>query len=105
MIITSSQYFKLPPQKIVSLVPSQTELLSYFDLDQEVTGITKFCVHPKQWYKTKQRVGGTKNLNIPLIKNAISNIGESPRPEYIFDDNFRILTRSLVLYRFIKSVT
>ncbi|MEH7074912.1 asparagine synthase-related protein [Neobacillus drentensis] len=42
-------------------------------------------------------------LNIKVIKNAISSIGESPPPEIIFDDNFRILTRSLVMYRFIKN--
>lgn len=68
MIITSAQHFKEAPQKIISLVPSQTELLSYFDLNKEVVGITKFCVHPQEWFKTKTRVGGTKNLNIPLIK-------------------------------------
>jgi ABC-type Fe3+-hydroxamate transport system substrate-binding protein len=68
MIITSPQYFKQPPQKIISLVPSLTELLSYFDLDNEVIGITKFCVHPKEWFTTKARVGGTKTINIDLIK-------------------------------------
>jgi ABC-type Fe3+-hydroxamate transport system substrate-binding protein len=69
MIITSTNPFKHPPQRIVSLVPSQTELLSYFGLDNEVIGVTKFCVHPAEWFKSKQRVGGTKSLNISLIKN------------------------------------
>jgi ABC-type Fe3+-hydroxamate transport system substrate-binding protein len=55
------------PQKIISTVPSQTELLAYFGLDSAVVGITKFCVHPNDWFKTKKRVGGTKNLNIDLI--------------------------------------
>jgi len=68
MIITSAQYFKQPPQKIISLVPSLTELLSYFGLDKEVIGITKFCVHPKEWFTTKTRIGGTKNINPDLIK-------------------------------------
>lgn len=68
MIITSPQHFIQPPQKIISLVPSQTELLAYFGLDKEVMGITKFCIHPKEWFKTKTRVGGTKSINIPLIK-------------------------------------
>jgi ABC-type Fe3+-hydroxamate transport system substrate-binding protein len=67
MIITSAQHFK-QPQKIISLVPSITELLSYFDLEIEVIGITKFCVHPKIWFTTKTRIGGTKNINIELIK-------------------------------------
>ncbi|HEV8079125.1 MAG TPA: helical backbone metal receptor [Chitinophagaceae bacterium] len=68
MIITSAQHFKHSPQKIISLVPSQTELLYYFGLDKEVIGITKFCVHPQEWFKNKTRVGGTKSLNIDLIK-------------------------------------
>lgn len=68
MIITSVQHFKQPPQKIISLVPSQTELLSYFGLEKEVIGITKFCVHPADWFKNKTRVGGTKSVHIDLIK-------------------------------------
>jgi ABC-type Fe3+-hydroxamate transport system substrate-binding protein len=68
MIITSAGYFVKPPQKIISLVPSQTELLYYFNLDKEVIGITKFCVHPTQWYKNKASVGGTKSINIDSIK-------------------------------------
>ena len=68
MIITSTAHFKKPPQRIISLVPSQTELLSYFGLDTEVIGITKFCVHPQEWFTAKTRVGGTKTVNIDLIK-------------------------------------
>lgn len=68
MIITSAQHFIRPPRKIISLVPSQTELLAYLCLDKEVTGITKFCVHPSEWFKTKTRIGGTKTINIRLIK-------------------------------------
>ena len=55
-------------QRIVSLVPSQTELLHYFDLHDRVVGITKFCIHPDEWYQTKERIGGTKNLNISKIQ-------------------------------------
>lgn len=57
-----------PPQRIVSVVPSQTELLFDLGLDREVVGITKFCVHPGEWFRTKTRVGGTKQLNIDKIK-------------------------------------
>jgi ABC-type Fe3+-hydroxamate transport system substrate-binding protein len=56
-----------PPQRIISLVPSQTELLYELGLDGEVVGITKFCVHPEEWFRTKTRVGGTKKLNIEKI--------------------------------------
>jgi ABC-type Fe3+-hydroxamate transport system substrate-binding protein len=56
------------PQRIVSIVPSQTELLSDLGLDEQVVGITKFCIHPNDWFRTKTRVGGTKQLNIEKIK-------------------------------------
>jgi ABC-type Fe3+-hydroxamate transport system substrate-binding protein len=54
--------------RIVSLVPSQTELLYDLGLEDEVKAITKFCVHPAKWYKNKTRIGGTKNVNINAIK-------------------------------------
>lgn len=56
------------PKRIVSLVPSQTELLHYFGLDNETIGITKFCIHPNNWFQTKERVGGTKNLHLDKIR-------------------------------------
>ena len=56
------------PKRIVSLVPSQTELLFDFGLREEVVGITKFCVHPNKWFRTKQRIGGTKQLHIDKIR-------------------------------------
>lgn len=54
--------------RIVSVVPSQTELLYDLGLESEVVGITKFCIHPNRWYKNKVRVGGTKNLNLQTIR-------------------------------------
>ena len=54
-------------QRIISLVPSQTELLFDLGLNAEVIGITKFCVHPNDWFKTKTRVGGTKTVNIQKV--------------------------------------
>lgn len=56
-----------PPKRIVSLVPSQTELLFDLGLDAEVVGITKFCVHPEEWFRSKTRVGGTKKLDFTKI--------------------------------------
>ncbi len=58
-----------PPKRIVSLVPSQTELLFELGLNEEVIGITRFCVHPADQFKHKTKVGGTKNLNIELIRS------------------------------------
>jgi len=53
--------------RIVSLVPSKTELLAHLGLDDEVVGITKFCIHPTAWFKNKTRVGGTKHIDISKI--------------------------------------
>jgi ABC-type Fe3+-hydroxamate transport system substrate-binding protein len=57
------------PRRIVSLVPSQTELLFDLGLNEEVVGLTKFCVHPQQWLHTKTKVGGTKQLDIEKIRS------------------------------------
>lgn len=51
------------PQRIVSLVPSQTEYLFDLGLDDRIVGITKFCVHPEEARRRKTIVGGTKNLH------------------------------------------
>jgi ABC-type Fe3+-hydroxamate transport system substrate-binding protein len=50
------------PRRIVSLVPSQTELLADLGLEAAVVGITKFCVHPENWFRSKTRIGGTKDV-------------------------------------------
>lgn len=57
-----------PPKRIISLVPSQTELLFELGLNHEVVGITKFCIHPISKFAAKQKVGGTKKLNLEMIR-------------------------------------
>lgn len=56
------------PLRIVSLVPSQTEFLFSLDLEEELVGITKFCIHPNDWFQSKKRVGGTKNVNFEKLR-------------------------------------
>ncbi len=58
-----------PPKRIISLVPSQTELLHDLGLNEEVVGITKFCVHPEEWFRNKKRVGGTKTVHIDIVRS------------------------------------
>jgi ABC-type Fe3+-hydroxamate transport system substrate-binding protein len=60
--------FPFPPKRIVSTVPSQTELLFDLGLDEEIIGVTWFCIHPKDKVKRKAKIGGTKNLKIDKIK-------------------------------------
>jgi ABC-type Fe3+-hydroxamate transport system substrate-binding protein len=57
----------MPARRIISLVPSQTEVLFDLGLNDEVVGITKFCVHPEHWKETKTIVGGTKNVRLDLV--------------------------------------
>ncbi|MES2776022.1 MAG: helical backbone metal receptor [Bacteroidota bacterium] len=71
--IIYQQHLMIPagfrPGRIVSLVPSITELLYDLGLDEEVAGITKFCVHPESWFHSKPRVGGTKTVDIEKIRS------------------------------------
>lgn len=70
MLITSSNSsdFNAPARRIVSVVPSQTELLYTLGLEEEVIGITKFCIHPETWFRSKKRIGGTKVLKLDEIR-------------------------------------
>jgi ABC-type Fe3+-hydroxamate transport system substrate-binding protein len=56
------------PKRIISIVPSQTELLFYLGLDAEVIGVTKFCVHPVDKVNSIAKIGGTKHLDIEKIR-------------------------------------
>lgn len=55
------------PLRIVSLVPSQTELLFYLGLENRVVGITKFCIHPRKQVTCTPKIGGTKQFNFDKI--------------------------------------
>ena len=56
-----------PPQRIVSLVPSQTELLFDLGLGDKVVGVTKFCIHPAEARTKATVIGGTKNFDFEKI--------------------------------------
>jgi ABC-type Fe3+-hydroxamate transport system substrate-binding protein len=76
------------PRRIISIVPSQTELLYHLGLEEEVVGITKFCVHPEAWFRSKTRVGGTKTLDIAKIRDlepdlVIANKEENTKEDVI----------------------
>ncbi len=57
-----------PPQRIISTVPSQTELLHYLGLGDQVVGLTKFCEHPEPWRREKTLIGGTKQFHFDRIE-------------------------------------
>ncbi|UOQ67314.1 ABC transporter substrate-binding protein [Hymenobacter volaticus] len=73
-----------PPKRIISLVPSQTELLFDLGLGERVVGVTKFCIHPAEARKTAAVVGGTKNFDFEKI--------ETLKPDLIIgnkEENYR----------------
>lgn len=78
--------FNYPPKRIVSLVPSQTELLFELGLNTEIVGITKFCVHPAAKFKMTTKVGGTKKLNIELIRSLEPDLIIGNREENTKED-------------------
>lgn len=74
------------PKRIVSLVPSQTELLFDLGLDAEIVGITKYCIKPEHAVRSKAIIGGTKQLNLSLIRSLnpdliIANKEENERSQ------------------------
>ncbi|RXJ50578.1 ABC transporter substrate-binding protein [Gelidibacter gilvus] len=62
------------PKRIISLVPSQTELLVDLGLESSIVGITKFCVHPIHLKEEKVVVGGTKHVHFNKIKDLKPDI-------------------------------
>jgi len=64
----TSHSFETAPKRIISLVPSQTELLYDLGLEDSIIGITKFCVHPYHFKSTKKVVGGTKKVHFEKIR-------------------------------------
>ena len=70
--------------RIVSLVPSLTELLFDLGLGDQVVGRTAFCVHPEGRVRAARSVGGTKTVNVRKLRelqptHVLVNIDETPR--------------------------
>lgn len=75
----------VPAPRIVSLVPSITELLCDLGLTRWLVGRTGFCIHPAEIVSTIAKVGGTKDVNIEKIRklaptHLIVNIDENEKP-------------------------
>lgn len=62
------------PQRIISLVPSLTELLVDLGLGDRLVGVTKFCVHPKGFKKKKTVIGGTKQFRFDVIESLCPDL-------------------------------
>ena len=73
-----------PPRRIVSLIPSITEILFALGLGDAVAGCTIFCTEPRDGVAGKTQVGGEKNPKLELIRDlgadlVIANIEENVR--------------------------
>ena len=73
------------PPRIVSLVPSITELVCALGLRPWLVGRTGFCIHPEALLTDVPKVGGTKDVNIDKIRSLapthlIVNIDENEKP-------------------------
>ncbi len=75
-----------PPRRIVSLVPSQTELLAYLDLANEVVGVTRFCERPEHWREEKTIVGGTKEVDVETVRDLNPDLILANHEENTADD-------------------
>jgi ABC-type Fe3+-hydroxamate transport system substrate-binding protein len=78
------------PKRIISAVPSQTELLFDLGLDTEVVGITRFCIHPEKWFRKKQKVGGTKKLDLDIIHQLNPDLIIGNKEENSKEDIFEL---------------
>lgn len=73
--------------RIVSLVPSITELLFDLDLGAQVVGRTGFCIHPRDGVRAVVKLGGTKDVDIEALlalapSHVIVNIDENTRETF-----------------------
>jgi ABC-type Fe3+-hydroxamate transport system substrate-binding protein len=71
--------------RIVSLVPSLTELLFHLGLQDSLVGRTGFCVHPRGQVRRVSKVGGTKTVDVAKVRklgatHLLVNVDENPRP-------------------------
>jgi ABC-type Fe3+-hydroxamate transport system substrate-binding protein len=73
-----------PPRRIVSLIPSTTELLCDLGLAEELVGVTAYCVEPRTVVRSKPRIGGEKNPDLDRIRDlapdlVVANVEENVR--------------------------
>ena len=62
--------FSFPPKRIVSLCPGITDTLFALNLEEEIVGRTRFCIHPKEKVEKVPAVAGTKDIKLEAIKNV-----------------------------------
>ncbi len=94
-----------PPRRIVSLVPSQTELLAYLGMDEAVVGITRFCERPDHWRSEKTIVGGTKQVDVDIVESLNPDLVLANHEENTADDVAALDEIAPVFVTEVKTVT
>ncbi len=73
MILEQIGHFTQFPQRVISLVPSMTESLFDLGMGSRVVGVSDYCIYPPQ-VQGLPRVGGTKNVNQPVVKALLPDL-------------------------------
>jgi ABC-type Fe3+-hydroxamate transport system substrate-binding protein len=106
--ITDQTNFKLlynsPAERIISLVPSITELLYHLQLENAVSGITRYCTQPPHWRKSKQIIGGTKKINHELIDTIHPDLIIANKEENTKEDVERLRNKFPVYTSDVKTI-
>jgi ABC-type hemin transport system substrate-binding protein len=76
-----------PPHRIVSLVPSLTELVCSLGRADRLVGVTRYCIEPAEVVATLPAVGGTKNPDLRGIIDlrpelVLANAEENRREDF-----------------------
>ena len=76
----------VPPRRIVSLIPSTTELLCDLGLADALVGVTVYCSEPRDIVRTRTKVGGEKDPDLAAIRAlapdlVIANVEENVRED------------------------
>jgi ABC-type Fe3+-hydroxamate transport system substrate-binding protein len=75
-----------PPRRIVSLIPSTTEILCALGLGDALVGVTVYCVEPRDVVRGKTRIGGEKDPDLARIRAlepdlVVANVEENRRED------------------------
>src|SRR3989442_13253597 len=76
-----------PPRRIVSLIPSTTELLCALGLAEALVGVTNYCREPADVVRTRTRIGGEKDPDVEKILAlqpdlVVANVEEN-QPQHV----------------------
>ena len=82
-----------PPQRIVSLCPSQTETLFELDLGEQIVGLTHYCIHPREQVAARVKVGGTKQLDFAAVERLAPELIIAEKEENRREDVERLSER------------